>query len=325
LVEEGHRATAALAVADRHGLIRAEAYGAPVDGVFLLASITKPIVASGVMQLVEEGRLLLNDPVARHIPEFAANGKGAVTVRHLLTHTSGIDDSYEQAPPEPGQRRDALRAVCATGLRWEPGTRFAYSNPPFRVLGELLTRLGGLPYPAFLAERIFDPLGMTSTTFDPRPTMAARMVPVEKFTLPQGLGAFIDEAPPAGGLWSTLADLVAFGRAWLRPPPAGLPRLLGPAALEAMTRVQFAGTFDIGNGHPAEISRGLGWNVAGPHHELESPDAISHGGATGTRLLIDPRRGVVAVFLTNVWGDEQRDARLITNAVLADADVPAPS
>ena len=320
LVEQGGRSTAALAVADQHGLVRAEAYGAPLDGVFLLASITKPIVVTGVMQLVEEGRLLLNDPVARHIPEFAVNGKGGVTVRHLMTHTSGLDDAFEQAPALPGQRFDPLSGVCGTFLRWPPGTRFAYCNPAFTVLAELITRLSGTPYPQFLEQRVFAPLGMSSTTFDPRPTLTERMVPIETFFLPDGLADFIDVASPAGGLWSTLADLVAFGRAWLRPRPQGVARVLSPAGMEAMTRLQFSGSTDWDGGPLVPVAWGLGWSVTSPQGELESPASFSHGGATGTRLIVDPQRGLVVVFLTNVWGDEQRDAALVVNTVFADAD-----
>jgi len=109
LVESGSRSTAALAVADSTGLLRAEAYGAQVDSIFLLASITKPIVVTGLMQLLEEGALLLNDPVALHIPEFAVNCKGGVTVRHLMTHTSGMDEGFLQSPPEPGRPPDFFR------------------------------------------------------------------------------------------------------------------------------------------------------------------------------------------------------------------------
>jgi len=174
-----------------------------------------------------------------------------------------------------------------------------------------------MPYPQFLAKRIFAPLQMSSTSFDPRPNALNRMVPVETFFLPQGVEPFIDAASPAGGLWSTLSDLATFGRHWLRPRPGDVPPLLGAAAMEAMTRVQFSGAFDWVAGHPEPVTWGLGWSVTGPQGDLASPASFGHGGATGTRLLIDPHRGLVVVFLTNVWGDNQRDAALITNMVLA--------
>jgi CubicO group peptidase (beta-lactamase class C family) len=300
---------------------------APVreDGIFLLASITKPIVATAIMRLVEEGRLLLNDPVVKYIPEFGQFGKQAVSVWHILTHTSGLEEAHwwEQLYQQRAPIEAFLPAVCQSPLRFEPGTRYEYCSLSFVILGELIARLGGLPYPEYLQEHIFAPLGMNDTSFAPAGAQQARAIHVygmgEEAIEPSArrfVDHFVSVAAPGGGLWSTAADLVRFGQAFLRGGRSGDYQLLSPAAIEVMTRLHTGGLVEILEHKPAPASYGLGWGKPGAAGAtLASPRAYEHGGATGTRLHIDPEWDLVFVFLTNCWGIQGDASQRALNTV----------
>ncbi|MDP9380179.1 MAG: beta-lactamase family protein [Chloroflexota bacterium] len=290
--------------------------GARLDGIFLLASITKPIVATAVMQLVEQGRLLLDAPVAQYIPEFAGAGKERVTTWHLLTHTSGMEEVrwWKELRETRGGHEAALGAACNSHLHFEPGARCEYCSLSFTVLGELITRLSGQPYPEYLREHIFAPLGMSDTAF--RPVDAARALPVHDHGGPEDLEWFTSLAIPGGGLWSSAADLLAFGQAYLRGSVYDGYRLLGPAALETMTRSHTSGMVEIVDGRPQPFEYGLGWGKLSPNNGIiGSARSYGHGGATGTYFWVDPVYDLVYVFLTNRWGLEHNTPRRALNAV----------
>jgi serine-type D-Ala-D-Ala carboxypeptidase len=299
---------------------------APVtlDSIFLLASITKPIVATAVMRLVEQGRLTLADPIVKYIPEFETFGKGGVTVWHLLTHTSGLDESglwREMMFEQRASASDLLRIACRSALRYAPGTRYEYNTLTFMLLGELLERLSGLTYPEYLRREIFEPLGMRGTSFAPQGDQQARAMPIYSAQNEQDfeskIAYFISTAAPGGGLWSTAADLVAFGQALLRGGSSNGYHLLAPASIAMMTRLHTAGmteTQDDGTVVPALY--GLGWGKPSPNDSLlAAPSAFSHGGVTGTLLLIDPAWDLVFVFLTNSWAIDGRGPDLVANAI----------
>lgn len=217
-VASGDYKTAGLAVADSEGVVwRRVVPGhdrVAWDTIFPIASITKPMVVTALMQLVERGRVVLSDPVAEHIPEFAQNGKERVTLWHLVTHTSGLEEPtggleelFDRREPVGSLLDVAYRA----GLSFEPGTGWSYGFLTFMVLGELITRLSGQPYPEFMREHIFAPLAMTDTSFAPQPE---RLAPVNMFRSHEDFTYFNTLATPAGGLYSTADDLVRFGRAF---------------------------------------------------------------------------------------------------------------
>jgi CubicO group peptidase (beta-lactamase class C family) len=311
------------------------------DTIYLLASITKPITATALMQQVERGKVLLDDPVVKHIPEFGARGKSRVTVRQLLTHTSGLDEAWvrerrQQAPEKYDTWEARVALICEAPLAFVPGTEYAYCNPPFTVLAEIVRRHTGLYLEAYLREHVFGPLGMRDTTFDPRPEQEERVAAVAASTWPapppeegpygMRLDALIHSfrrvPEPAGGLWSTAADLIAFGRAYLY----GLAgrRYNGTCI---MIRPQIDGLQQRVNGvlQPAP-RRGLGFalpgRAGGMGNDFLSPLAFGHGGATGTQLIIDPAQDLILVFLTNRWGWEGRSRTLAINAALAALSLP---
>ena len=310
---------AALAIGDADGEIRSEAFAAKsgdvsTDSMFFLASVTKPIFATAFMHLVEDGLISLDDPIIRHIPEFANGpGKADVTPLHLLTHSSGVPDY----PPDH-IRRDRPSAAAMTQnaidspLRFKPGTRYEYCSASFYVLGRLIEQLTGQRYTDYLSERVLDPLGMRST-FDARNTgrkvAAVHGVGVDnritRFVVLRYLAA---TAVPGGGLFGTLDDLLRFGAGILRPRREGdrfVP--LSPDTIELMTRDHLRGVPGLADGEEKPFHFGLGWGKP----TLMRPDlpgsrrVVSHGGAVGTRLWIDPELGLVIVFFTNQWSGDR--------------------
>jgi CubicO group peptidase (beta-lactamase class C family) len=305
-----------------HVVSHPERAPAALDSIFLLASITKPIVATAIMRLVEQGRLLLGDPIVKYIPEFGLFGKGGVTAWHILTHTSGLDESgwfREIMFEQRASAGDLVQLACRSVLRYAPGARYEYNTLAFVILGELIERLSGLPYPEYLRREIFAPLGMRDTMFAPQGTQQARAMPVygSDDDFAARLAYFTSVAAPGGGLWSTAADLVVFGQALLRGGLSNGYHLLAPASIEAMTQLRTAGmteTRDDGSVVPALY--GLGWGKPAPNGPtLAASRAYRHGGVTGTQLLIDPDWDLVVVFLTNCWGIDGGAPNLVANAI----------
>ncbi|MHB0874879.1 MAG: serine hydrolase domain-containing protein [Anaerolineae bacterium] len=322
-VAAGDAAESVLAVANSRDTIRVEV-AAPDDStaaladdsIFLLASITKTFFGTAIMQLVEQGRLMLTDTVARHVPEFARYDKAGITVWNLLTHTSGMADESDSAAWEAGLPPAAhVEAACRAFTHFAPGTEYEYCNLSFWMLGEIIARLSGLAYPEYLHQRILDPLGMGDTSFAPQGDQDKRFVPVrqgESSEMPPA-DYFMSLALPAGGLCSSARDLVRYGQAMLRGLRGEDNGVIGRAAIATMTRRQTGGIRERGSSHEADYA--LGWGKPGPMH-LGTPAAFGHGGATATLLWIEPDYDLVYVYLTNVFKDN-RVARLALNALLA--------
>lgn len=316
-VASGAHPSVVLAVAGNAGeafqYIAPGSEGATAETIYPIASITKPILGTAIMQLAEEGRLFLSSPVSRYVPEFATNGKEQVTVWHLLTHTSGLVEDEERIGGTFVSKAPAsewLQIALDAPLAFAPGTHYAYCTQAFCVLAEIVTRLSGVPYDQYLRERIFSPLEMTDTWFSP--TDRSRAATVHGFWEGDGQAYFDSIKMPGGGLWSTAADLIAFGRTFLR---AGRP-LLGRAACEAMTRLSTVGISDTA-GAPAY--RGLTWQKPIPAEmPFSSPGSFGHGGATGTLLWIDPERDLVFVWLSGRWGVDFDYALRALNSVTAE-------
>lgn len=334
-VESGVVPSAVLAVANGHGIVRVEAFSgadrAATDSIYLLASISKPITATAVMQLVERGSLVLSAPIQRYIPEFAAlpaadgrPGGEVVTAWHLLTHTSGIlDMDAELLERERPDRARLLEIACTAPLRFEPGSRHEYCSLTFELLGELIRRIDGRELPRYLGEELFGPLGMSDTGFEPIDT--ARTMPAHFPGFPEELQSFVTAffnalRAPGGGLWGTAADLVAFGRAMLGGGTLDGHRVLGRRFVEQMAREQTAGIRDPGP--PAwDPFYGLGWGLPGLGGRLPaSRGAFQHGGATGPRLLVDPEADLVVVYLANRWGLDDEPSMAAIQAVYGALD-----
>jgi CubicO group peptidase (beta-lactamase class C family) len=332
-VAGGALSSGVLAVANGRESVRVEAFG-PVrtDTVFLIASITKPIVATAVMRLVERGRIGLNDPVAAFLPEFAGNGKDEVRLWHLLTHTSGLVETHDPFGLGGATRESLEAAALAAPVAFRPGTRWAYCNGTIEVMATLVRRLTDRDHARFLSDEVLAPLGMADTTYEP--TDEERMAPLP--------GLWADDAGrswfnalriPAYGLWLTAADLVRFGQAFLNDGRGSTGyRLLGPATVRAMTTTQTAGVPVSTPTGEAAADYGLGFQKAGlapsayyelgPSPELRTQEGFGHSGGTGGQLWVEPGMDLVVVFLTNRLGPPVRTVARVLNAVIAAVERP---
>jgi CubicO group peptidase (beta-lactamase class C family) len=274
--------------------------------VYDLASLTKVVATTtSLMLLVERGAVLLDAPVATYVPEFAGAGKAAITVRHLLTHTSGLPD----APPRYRGAHDsaeALRAVLGQGPIARPGARVIYSDLNAILLGEIVHRVSGRPLDVFASQEFLAPLGMTRTRFRPPARLWGSIAPTGDRGGHPVAGVVNDpNAAKLGGvaghagLFSSAADLARFGQFMLR---AGtLPD--GRKLLKAETvRLFITRAADFGDGTDA---RALGWQAVPTGEQVSSsgtlfgPRSYGHTGWTGTSLWIDPDRDLFVVLLTN--------------------------
>jgi CubicO group peptidase (beta-lactamase class C family) len=313
-VVAGDLPAAGLAIGDGDGLIRAQANGAggrPIstDTNFFLASITKPIVATAFMELVEDGAVGLHAPVGRWVPGMTDGEKAQVTPWHVLTHTSGVVDT----PPEqlvrtrPSAAR-MLRTIVEQPLRFTPGTRWEYNSASFYLLTAIIERVTGMPYVKYLDERLAQPLGL-GLTFDPRRSRR-QAIPVQgvgvdnRFVRWYVVRYLAGAALPGGGLFGNLADLVALGAALVLPRPAGgraaFP--LSAATVALMAEDQTHGIPGESDGEERAVHVGLGWAKPTLMRDVPgSKSVISHGGVSGGRIWIDLDIGLVIVFLTNRW------------------------
>ncbi|HTS14996.1 MAG TPA: serine hydrolase domain-containing protein [Candidatus Sulfotelmatobacter sp.] len=335
-VAAGDLPAALLAVADHEGLVRVGAFAPGRERItplshFMIASMTKPIMACAVMRLVEAGDLDLDLPVQRYLPEFAplpaergAPGGETITARDILRHTSGLLEDWRRMSRERPDAAHTYRDLAIEPLEYTPGTRHHYTSNSWFVLGELVRRLSGRPYPVFLQDEVLEPLGMTSTGFG-RP--ASDRAPIHgfgpnAFVSPLYLAAFMRLQHPAGGLWSTADDLVRFGRAMLQGGALDGVRILTPESVAEMTREQTTGLPDLEEpGHAAHY--GLGWNVPGGRPgKPGSAAAFEHGGSTGGRLWVDPAHDLVIVHLANRWLSEARYSYAVIDAVYGALGLP---
>jgi CubicO group peptidase (beta-lactamase class C family) len=306
------------------------------DSIFRIASMTKPITAAGIMILADEGKLAIDDPVEKYLPEFrgpwlVSERKGdqivlkrpprTIKVRDLLTHTSGL------APYPPGLQdiyvkrnrslAEAILAVSQRPLDFEPGSRWAYSNTGIDTLGRIIEVVSGQSYEDFLARRIFEPLGMKDTTFRPSPDQLKRAAGLYgikdgKLVLSPdsllGPPANSRHPIPAGGLYSTGADVARFYRMMLNGGILDGKRILSEESVRTMTKTQ---TGDLKCGFTPGMTYGLGFAVVGKPEGVTamlSPGSFGHGGAFGTQSWADPMKGVFVILLIQRTGLTNGDA-----------------
>jgi uncharacterized protein YbbC (DUF1343 family)/CubicO group peptidase (beta-lactamase class C family) len=313
-----------------------------VDTIFDLASLTKPIAtATSVMMLIEEGRLRLIDRVSTFVPGFERYGKADITIRHLLTHVSGLRPDVDLADDWVGTDT-AIQLAIEEVPTAPPGTRFVYSDINFFLLGEIVKRISGEPLDRFSRRRIFEPLGMTETMFNPPESLRPRIAPTESCT-PFGWpcagpdmrmlrGTVHDPTARrmhgvAGhaGLFGTAADLAVFCRMLLNNGSYRGARILSPLAVAKLTTPATPGE--------ERNLRTLGWDFdsgfSGNRGELLPIGSFGHTGFTGTSIWIDPATGLYVVFLSNRLHPEGKGdvtplrARVATVAAAALEALPA--
>ncbi|MFN2446851.1 MAG: exo-beta-N-acetylmuramidase NamZ domain-containing protein [Vicinamibacterales bacterium] len=285
-----------------------------VDTVFDLASLTKVVATtSAVMHLVERGRLRLNDPVASWIPGFERHGKAGITVRHLLTHVSGLRPDVDLAEVWEGYET-AIELARAEVPVAAPGERFIYSDINFFVLGAIVAQVSGVPLDEYARREIFAPLEMADTGFNPSRSLSRRIAPTERCE--RLTGGWPCNAPSAAplrgvvhdptarrmggvaghaGLFGTARDLARFARMLLGGGRLGNARILSPLTVARMTSPAT----------PAGLAstRGLGWDIdtsySANRGDLLPIGSFGHTGFTGTSIWIDPRTRLFVIFLSS--------------------------
>lgn len=339
IVVVGHRGRVVYQKTFGHRALEPAREPMTLDTIFDAASLTKVVATtSAVMKLVEEGKVRLADRVAVYIPEFAKYGKGDVTIRQMMTHTSGLRPDLDLSFDWVGYDR-AIELACEEVLLAPPDTRFVYSDINYFLLGEVVRRVSGRPLDVYTREEIFVPLGMKDSMFNPPASLRPRIAPTERCT-PYGWpcegpnmemlrGVVHDPtarrmAGVAGhaGLFTTAADLTRFANFLLGHLDA--PRVLSPLAMARMTTP---------SSPPAERhQRGLGWDMDSSYSvnrgDLLPPGSFGHTGFTGTGLWVDPTTDTFVVFLSSrLHPDGKGDvaalrARVATVAASALVDVP---
>ncbi len=289
------------------------------DTIFGIASMTKPITATAVMILQDEGKLSMADPAWKYVPEFKdvslAEGrpKRDVTIRDLITHTSGIGGSQRNQ----GSLENTAKLLAKEPLRFEPGSKWQYS-PGLTVCGRIVEVASGQPYEEFLSERIFQPLGMVDTTFYPTDEQKKRLAALykpsqDKKSIEPASHWLTDLGPtrtpnPSGGLFSTAADMARFYQMILNGGQLDGRRIVSESAVREMTRLQ---TGDLRTGFTDGNGWGLGWCIVRKPQGVTamlSPGTFGHGGAFGTQGWVDPQRKMIFVLMIQRTGFGNSDA-----------------
>jgi CubicO group peptidase (beta-lactamase class C family) len=351
-VESGETTGLVVAAARRGRIVLHDAFGVlrpdsdtplPVDAIFPIASISKSIVATAIMRLVESGLLGLNRPVQEYVPEFTGEGRQAVAVWHLLTHTSGLDETDAIEPDSMwfGTESNAavIQMICRLPISAPPGSVFSYSSLAYVLLGEIVRRVSGGSPEVFIQRQILDPLGMRDTGFSVSESAHSRMAlrysaeerrDSERYA--SELERWIDERAAGGEGISTARDLLIFGQTFLQGGAYGAARVLSPASVRLMTTPQ---TGDLPLQFDDEIweraSWGYGWHIHASTTgrrgaSLYSPSTFEHVGMGGAFLWVDPENEIVGVCLSllrqgSIGLYPAWRADLLINAIMAAIDV----
>jgi predicted alpha-1,2-mannosidase len=346
LVTDGTLAGAVTLISDKDNNVYVKAVGyrdlaskAPMasNDLFWIASTSKPMTVTAFMMLVDEGKINVNDPVEKYLPEFkgqlvktkANDAAGSapvpanhpILVREILSHTSGLP--FKSAA-QPGALdtlplKQAVKSFAAEPLNFQPGTEYAYSNEGINTAARIIEVVSGMPYERFMQERLFTPLGMNDTTFWPNAEQIKRLAKTYKFD-PQSkelkelqinqLTYPLDDRThrypmPAGGIFSTAEDVAKFCRMILNGGAIDGKRYISAQALHVMTSEQNSGF--------GGSSYGFGWGV--------SKTGFGHGGAFRNAMEIDTAKGRILIFMVQQdgpWGTSAGDAIVPTLEKMAD-------
>lgn len=309
------------------------------DAIFLIASITKPIVSMGVLRLIERGELTLNDRVTEFFPEFGKGGKYGTTIRHLLTHTSGLPDmlpNNNDLRKQHSPRSAFVTGTCELTPDFPAGRSVQYQSMGIAVLGAIIEKLSGLSCNQFLRREFFEPLGMNDTQLGAPDDWFAGASPTAERIAELRVSA--DQAAdadwnwnsrywrqfgaPWGGLLTTPWDLGLFAQLMLTGGRAGEKQLLATASVVEATRNQLAPMKDVPDEERRFRPWGLGWRLQWANHpnsfgDLVSPATFGHWGSTGTLLWIDPESNSFALMLTTQpLGEHQASFQRLSNAIV---------
>lgn len=348
-VDEHVLAGAVTLVANKDTILSLEAVGYAdvaakkpmrTDDLFWIASMSKPIAATAVMMLVDDGKLSLDDPVAKYLPAFGdvtvldkkggdtspRKPKGPILVRHLLSLSAGMQfrSPMESGPLDVGTLAERVDSYAKMTLDFDPGTNYQYSNASINTAARIVEIVSGTPYEKVLDQRLFQPLGMTDTTFWPSGARLARLAKsyqgnkdksdIEETPIDQLRYPLDDRARgpiPAGGLFSTATDVARFARMMLNRGTIGGNRYLSESSVEQMTRKQT----------PAATTQPYGFGFR------TNDTTFGHFGKYGTNLSIDFKRGLITVFMVQNagWRDPDEGKKIHPTFAKAAAELIAKS
>ncbi|MDI6784922.1 MAG: serine hydrolase [bacterium] len=334
-IEEKNTAGAVIIVGHHGKIVYRKAYGSRMlepkkvpmteDTMFDLASVTKPTAgATSIMILMEEGKLRLYDRVSMYIPEFGQKGKERVTLLHLITHCSGLPAWDKYFLKEGIDKKGIILDICSKATTYEPGTKFVYSDLGYITLGEIVERVSGMPLDQFTQKRIFDPLGMKDTMYNPPEYLKPRCAATEKRDgkviqgeVHDGNAYTLGGVSGHAGLFSTVDDLAIYCQMLLNGGNFGKVRILGPLTVKAITS----------NQSPVkDVERGYGWDIGSSYSTLRgdifAKGSLGHTGWTGTSIWIDLNSKTFIILLCNrnhptEDGDVTRLRTLVSNIVAA--------
>lgn len=309
-IETGVYPGAVVVVGTRDSVLLARGYGHftwsaasprpdPDSSLYDLASVTKVVATTtAAMLLADRGRLALSRPVRAYLPEFQGDGKGEVTVRHLLEHRSGMR-AFLRLDTLARDADEARRLVLSEPLRWRPGTRVEYSDLNAMLLGWVVEAVSGEALDTFVTREILRPLGMTDAQYRPPRALRWRIVPVGLWRGHAIAGELHDQNAVRLGGVSGHAGLYATGRDLARFAQF----MLGRGVTDEGRQLVRGGAVDLFT-RRGPGDRALGWEMRdttgrGSAGDLLSPSAYGHTGYTGTSLWIDPERGLFVILLTN--------------------------
>ena len=325
-VDRQELAGAVAIVADKDKVLSVETVGSAdiannkamaANAMFWIASQSKLMTATAVMMLVDEGKIALDDPVEKHLPEFrgqmvVAEKDGEhvllrkpshpITIREVLSHMSGLPfkSKIEEPTLDGLPLAAAVRSYAMTPLQTAPGTHYQYSNAGINTAARIIEVATGGSYEDFMQKRLFDPLGMKDTTFWPSEAQVQRLAKsyrpdatkkkLEAFPFGQLTSPLFDRTRrfpmPAGGLFSTAQDTATFCRMMLNGGKLDGRRYVSEAAFRELTKRQTP--------ESVKNSYGLGFSVGG--------DWFGHGGAHATNMSIHPAKGLVLVWMVQHGG-----------------------
>lgn len=285
--------------------------------IFDVASLTKVVATTPcLMRLVEKGKVDLKSPVARYLPEFTGLGREVITVRQLLTHTSGLKPGISREPAWEGYAK-GIELACATVPDEATDQRIVYSDINFILLGEIIHRVSGQPLDVYAKKHVFEPLAMQDTGFKPAEVLHGRIAATERDSAGVMLRGVVHD-PTArrmggvaghAGVFSTATDLAKFARCLLNGGQLDGHRLLKPDTVRRMIQVHSPSNI--------EGKRALGWDVdtrfSRPRGGFPVGTSFGHTGFTGACLWLDPASHTFFVFLSNRLHetDPKTDSRLL--------------
>ena len=317
------------------------------DTLFWVASMTKPITATAVLMLQDDGKLNVADPVSKYLPEFAKlktpSGKPAnLTITQILTHTSGLGEASGPDAQKAKTLADLVPLWLAAPMQYEPGEKWKYTQSGINAAARIVEVVSGMTFDDFLQKRLFDPLGMKHTTFYLSPELRSQLVTAYAKNKETGS---LEQVPPRpefgprdrppqgnGGLYSTAPDYARFCQMLLNGGTLEGRRYLTPAAMKFLTApltgdlpTGFFQSATFGN-HGANYGWGLGTSILRTPHEgvaaMLSPGSYGHGGAWGTQAWIDPVKGVAYILMvqrSNFPNSDASDVRRAFQQAAADA------